>query len=147
MSAPNPYVTTAAIRHAVKGRETDILRALGIQWSGKSPHIRCPYPDHLDNHPSWRWDQTKARAHCTCTRSASIFDVVCRVKGIDFDAAKIAARAYAERHGVRFVEDGAEPAIAEGAGSMAVELTAWPEPIDARRASATGSGSQRRSAL
>src|ERR1051326_3121290 len=51
--------------------------------------------------------------------------------GDDFDAAKVAARVYAEEVGARFVEDGAEPAIAEGAGSMAVELTRWPEPLDA----------------
>lgn len=49
--------------------------------------------------------------------------------GRDFDDAKDHARAHAERLGVPFVEDGREPAIAEGAGSMAVELAAWPEPI------------------
>lgn len=49
--------------------------------------------------------------------------------GRDFDDAKSHARAHAQREGAVFVEDGREPAIAEGAGSMAVELTAWPEPI------------------
>jgi threonine dehydratase len=53
-----------------------------------------------------------------------------RLAGSDFDAAKDAARTYAEEAGARFVEDGAEPAIAEGAGSLAVELAAWREPID-----------------
>ncbi|MEO3755226.1 pyridoxal-phosphate dependent enzyme [Streptomyces sp. B6B3] len=43
--------------------------------------------------------------------------------GEDFDAAKTAARAYAdERAGRLFVEDGDEPRIAEGAGTIAVEL-------------------------
>lgn len=42
--------------------------------------------------------------------------------GADFDAAKDAARAYAEQTGARFVEDGREVAIAEGAGTIAVEL-------------------------
>src|SRR5262249_31007446 len=51
--------------------------------------------------------------------------------GDDFDAAKDAARGYADRTGGRFVEDGAQPGIAEGAGSLAVELADWPEPIDA----------------
>lgn len=46
------------------------------------------------------------------------------VAGADFDAAKQAARAHALAHGVRFVEDGAEPAIAEGAGTIALELAA-----------------------
>lgn len=59
-----------------------------------------------------------------------------RLAGDDVDAAKREARAWvaeqsAAGHDLVFVEDGAEPAIAEGAGSMAVELTQWPETIDA----------------
>lgn len=59
-----------------------------------------------------------------------------RLAGDDVDAAKREARAHvaeqsAAGHALLFVEDGAEPAIAEGAGSMAVELTQWPESIDA----------------
>jgi threonine dehydratase len=55
--------------------------------------------------------------------------------GDDFDAAKAAAREYAAQLSTgslqaTFVEDGAEPAIAEGAGSIAVELSRWPDPID-----------------
>ena len=89
MTAAKPNVPTKAIKSAVAGREREILRELGVQWTGSSKHIGCPYPDHEDQHPSWRWNQTKRRAHCTCTPSASIFDVVCKVKGIDFEAAKI----------------------------------------------------------
>lgn len=48
-----------------------------------------------------------------------------RSAGADFDAAKSAARAHAAEHAGRlFVEDGAEPRIAEGAGTIAVELAA-----------------------
>jgi threonine dehydratase len=55
-----------------------------------------------------------------------------QLAGRDFDAAKDAARAYAgERAGALFVEDGREPAIAEGAGTIAVEMDGWPEPLDA----------------
>ena len=89
MTGAGCYVQTKAIRDAVAGRETEVLRAMRIHWDGKSSHIRCPYPDHKDQHPSWRWNQAKRRAHCTCTRSASIFDVVAQVKGLDFEAAKI----------------------------------------------------------
>jgi hypothetical protein len=85
------FVLTVTIRDAVEGREPEILNALGVQWSGGSTHIRCPYPDHPDNHPSWRWDTVKKRAYCTCTRSDSIFDVICKTMGLDFEAAKIAA--------------------------------------------------------
>jgi len=51
--------------------------------------------------------------------------------GADFDAAKARAREHAERNGYPFVEDGKEPAVSEGAGSMAVELLKWPDPLDA----------------
>jgi threonine dehydratase len=54
-----------------------------------------------------------------------------RLEGDDFDAAKDAAREQAESTGAVFVEDGAVPAIAEGAGTIAVELSRWTEPIDA----------------
>jgi threonine dehydratase len=49
----------------------------------------------------------------------------------DFDSAKDAARAFAAAGGGRFVEDGREPAISEGAGTIAVELCRWPAPLDA----------------
>ena len=49
--------------------------------------------------------------------------------GRDFDDAKAHAREHALREGATFVEDGREPAITEGAGSIAVELFAWPKPI------------------
>lgn len=52
-----------------------------------------------------------------------------RLQGRDFDDAKSHARDYAEREGVMYVEDGREIAIAEGAGSIAVEMSAWSQPI------------------
>lgn len=52
--------------------------------------------------------------------------------GRDFDAAKDAARTYAEgQPSALRVEDGREPAIAEGAATIAVELDDWAEPLDA----------------
>jgi threonine dehydratase len=53
-----------------------------------------------------------------------------RLAGTDFDAAKDEARRFAEQHGLRFIEDGREPAIAEGAGTIALELCRWAQPID-----------------
>jgi threonine dehydratase len=43
--------------------------------------------------------------------------------GEDFDTAKHAGRRHAANIGGLFVEDGAEPAIAEGAGTIALEIT------------------------
>jgi threonine dehydratase len=42
--------------------------------------------------------------------------------GTDFDAAKLEARAHAARTGARFVEDGVDPEIGEGAGTIGREL-------------------------
>lgn len=49
--------------------------------------------------------------------------------GHDFDAAKALARVYCAEHGAWMVEDGLEPEISEGAGSIAMELlAAMPAP-------------------
>ena len=50
--------------------------------------------------------------------------------GEDFDAAKLEAKRVAAAVGARMVEDGLEPATAEGAGTMGLELAAYPEPIE-----------------
>lgn len=50
------------------------------------------------------------------------FGAEVRLEGSDFDAAKDAARRCAEATGAWMVEDGLEPEISEGAGSIAVEL-------------------------
>ncbi|MDQ6720735.1 MAG: pyridoxal-phosphate dependent enzyme, partial [Candidatus Dormibacteraeota bacterium] len=56
-------------------------------------------------------------------------DVV--LEGADFDAAKAAAKDHARRTGALYVEDGLLPEIAEGAGTIAVELGKMHEPLDA----------------
>ena len=53
-----------------------------------------------------------------------------RLGGKDFDSSKDEARVYANAVGARFVEDGAEPAIAEGAGTIAAELGAYAGLLD-----------------
>lgn len=55
---------------------------------------------------------------------------VVRVGGVDVQDAKLAARAYAESQaGWLFVEDGKDPEISEGAGTIGVELSRA-EPVD-----------------
>ncbi len=51
--------------------------------------------------------------------------------GADFDAAKTAAKEHAHSIGALYVEDGQLPEIAEGAGTMALELGRMPERLDA----------------
>ena len=83
-------VQSRAIKDPVKGREIEILDALEIDWRSGQPHIICPYPRHPDANPSWRWDEKKACAFCSCIdQSHSIFDVVMAKEAIDFEAAKI----------------------------------------------------------
>lgn len=50
--------------------------------------------------------------------------------GADFDEAKLAAREFAHQRGFRFLEDGAEATVAEGAGTIGVELTASVGDLD-----------------
>jgi hypothetical protein len=112
------YVSTQAIREAVKGRETEVLEALGIAWADGAPHISCPYPDHSDEDPSWRWNERRARAYCTCIEgSQSIFDVVMRVEGIDFEAAKLrvaeAARIWSRSETVSLTSGWMQPACSD----------------------------------
>jgi putative DNA primase/helicase len=84
------WVDTDEIKKAVVAREWDVLRALNIPWNGATRgHIHCPYPDHDDRNPSWRWDDQNHVAHCTCSKSDSIFDVVMKKRGVSFDDAKI----------------------------------------------------------
>ena len=86
------FVTTADIRAAIKGRETELLDALKIPWGAGNPHIHCPYPGHSDANPSWRWDRRKNRAYCTCiTGSHTALDVLTVVEEVTFEAAKIRA--------------------------------------------------------
>ena len=92
MTGTNRYVRTADIRAAIKGREADLLNALNIPWRDGKPHIRCPYISHFDNNPSWRWDERKARAYCTCHAGGhSALDVLMYIEGINFEAAKLRA--------------------------------------------------------
>ncbi len=88
MSA-DQYVATGEIRVAAEGNEESVLQSLGIQPNQRrNAHIDCPYPEH-GGKGDWRWDHVKGRARCTCTKGDSIFDVVMKCRGVDFEEAKI----------------------------------------------------------
>jgi threonine dehydratase/peptide deformylase len=53
-----------------------------------------------------------------------------RIAGEDLEDAKQTARAWAAEQAARFIEDGFEPEISEGAGSIAVELLAHGDAFD-----------------
>jgi threonine dehydratase len=54
-----------------------------------------------------------------------------RLVGKDFDEAHGAAKKFAAERAARLVEDGRDREIAEGAGTIGIELLRWPEPFDA----------------
>jgi hypothetical protein len=86
------FVNTLMARSAVEGHEIEILVRLGVNWRAGRPHITCPFLGHDDRHPSWRWDEVKFRAFCSCTpRGEDIFGVIEKIKGLDFEGAKIFA--------------------------------------------------------
>jgi predicted P-loop ATPase len=117
-----PYVASAAIRDAVRGHEVEILRALQIPWNGRQSHVRCPYPDHDDKDPSWRWDTDRRRAFCTCG-TASIFDVIMKKRGLDFEGAKLfAAQAIGGRDLIRQRSEGCTLAAYSAAKELPVEF-------------------------
>jgi Family of unknown function (DUF5906) len=84
------YVPTRAAKDAVRGREADIARAIGIAWNGSGKHIHCPDPAHPDKNPSWRLTPD-GRVVCTCRPPHSIFDVIGYVKGLSFEDSKVYA--------------------------------------------------------
>jgi threonine dehydratase len=54
-----------------------------------------------------------------------------RQVGGDSDAAHHAAEAFSQDTGALWIADGREPALAEGAGTIGIELLRWPERFDA----------------
>lgn len=73
-----------------------------------------------------------ASIHASRLKLASIEATSASVhlEGHDFDAAKDHGREFAHRLGVPFIEDGREPEISEGAGSIGVELARLPYDLD-----------------
>jgi threonine dehydratase len=59
------------------------------------------------------------------------FGAEVRLAGEDFDAAHLAAQEFAAENDAQMVEDGRDPALSEGAGTVGLELLRWPEPFDA----------------
>ncbi|HEY0991878.1 MAG TPA: pyridoxal-phosphate dependent enzyme, partial [Kofleriaceae bacterium] len=54
-----------------------------------------------------------------------------RLAGADLEEARQTARRWAVEAGARFLQDGFDPEISEGAGSIAVELLAGGDALDA----------------
>jgi hypothetical protein len=132
-ASSTPFVALNDIRAAIRGREEEVLDALGIRWRDGKPHITCPYPQHRDSHPSWRWDERKARAYCTCiARSHSIFDVAAEIEGIRFEEAKIRVAELLNRPELIGADDSSGKAAANPGNSRPKLVPIVPVPDDAR---------------
>ena len=83
-----------------RGSEARIFTALDIGWPppASAKHINCPFVDHRDDHPSWRWDAHHQRFICTCKdpktgrQHGDIADIVrrCQPDGVDGSIASVA---------------------------------------------------------
>jgi hypothetical protein len=88
MRAAARFVPTDAAKAAIRGREAEVVRAVGVPWNGRGDHVTCPDPAHTDRNPSWRL-MPNGSAVCTCRPPHSVLDVIGYVEGLDFEAAKI----------------------------------------------------------
>jgi threonine dehydratase len=127
-----------------KGRGTEFLVAeLLAGRAGDDRTVSADRPPHLVCASAGNFGQGLARAGARRGARVTVFaavganalkvaamralGAVVHLAGADFDAAKDAARAYVAAapagEGARYVEDGAWPEIAEGAGTIGLELT------------------------
>jgi peptide deformylase len=122
-------VETANPIRSFKGRGADFLLR-EVQRRGDDRQIVCA--------SAGNWGQALAYAGRAMGRRIVVFAAATanpmkleamrrfgaevRIAGEDFDAAKLHAKAFAEEMGAWMVEDGREPEITEGAGSIALEL-------------------------
>lgn len=119
-----------------KGRGTDyVLHKLG----GRATRVVCASAGNFGQGMAYACRKRGVPITVFASRGASPLKIermralgaTVGLEGDDFDEAKDAARAYASRHGFLFVEDGLIGAIAEGAGTIGVELAEGPDKLDA----------------
>jgi threonine dehydratase len=118
-----------------KGRGTDfLLHRLGA----KTPPLVCASAGNFGQGMAYACRKRKVPLTVFAARGANPLKIErmrglgadVRLDGDDFDQAKDAAKSHAMENGQMFIEDGRLGAIAEGAGTLAGELTAR-ERLDA----------------
>ncbi len=119
-----------------KGRGTDyLLHRLGAEGAS----CVCASAGNFGQGMAYAAGKRGSRVTVFCAHNANPLKVA-RMRalgaevvldGDDFDAAKDAASRHAESTGALFVEDGRLAPIAEGAGTIALELCRMDEPLDA----------------
>lgn len=117
-----------------KARGTEFLMA---SLEGK-PHLTCATAGNFGQGMAW---SARKRGFPITVFSATTANPLkvermralgaeVRQVGRDFDEAHHAATEFARSHGARLIEDGRDVEIAEGAGTIGMELSRWPERFD-----------------
>ena len=76
-----------AWRDRLVDREIELLARLGVEWAPHGQrHIRCPFPEHEDRRPSWRWDTEHRAWFCTCG-GGDFVSAVMRMRACNFKGA------------------------------------------------------------
>jgi threonine dehydratase len=118
-----------------KARGTEFLMA---SLEGK-PHLVCATAGNFGQGMAWSARKrglpltifTSVAANPLKVERMRALGADVRLVGKDVDEAHEAAKEFAEESGARLVEDGRDREIAEGAGTIGMELLRWPEPLDA----------------
>jgi threonine dehydratase len=117
-----------------KGRGTELLVA---SLTGDA-HLVCASAGNFGQGMAWSGRKRGLPVTVFCATTANplkiermrAFGAEVRLVGRDFDEAHQGAVEFAKANGARLIEDGRDVEIAEGAGTIGVELTRWPEPLD-----------------
>jgi len=118
-----------------KGRGTEYLTA---SLTGR-PHLVCATAGNFGQGMAYSARKRELPLTIFASETANplkvermrAFGAEVRLAGEDFDAAHLAAQEFAAENDARMVEDGRDPALSEGAGTIGLELLRWPEPFDA----------------
>ena len=118
-----------------KGRGTEYLTA---SLTGR-PHLVCATAGNFGQGMAYSARKRELPLTIFASETANplkvermrAFGAEVQLAGEDFDAAHLAAQEFAAENDARMVEDGRDPALSEGAGTIGLELLRWPEPFDA----------------
>jgi threonine dehydratase len=122
-----------------KGRGTDHLLHRLAEEESHATRIVCASAGNFGQGMAYACRRRNRALTVFAARSANPMKIArmralqaeVRLEGDDFDEAKDAARRHAKENGALFIEDGQIGAIAEGAGTIALELTESDQPLDA----------------
>ena len=132
-------VETANPIRSFKGRGADYAVGKLVERGGAAARLVCASAGNFGQGMAYACHRRGLPITVFAARSANPLKLArmralgaeVRIDGADLEDAKQAARAWAADHAARFVEDGEDPQISEGAGSIAVELLARGDAFDA----------------